>query len=81
MVGIYRETEGNPFFVEEVYQHLEDEGLLRHDDGTWRSKLDLAELDVPEGVRLVIGQRLERSWPQTRCSPNRSPWPRRSPSS
>ena len=60
VVGIYRETEGNPFFVEEVYQHLEDEGVLRHDDGTWRSELDLAELDVPEGVRLVIGRRLER---------------------
>ena len=60
VVGIYRETEGNPFFVEEVYQHLEDEGVLRRDDGTWRPELDLAELDVPEGVRLVIGRRLER---------------------
>ena len=60
VVGIYRETEGNPFFVEEVYQHLEDEGVLRRDDGTWRPELDLADLDVPEGVRLVIGRRLER---------------------
>ena len=60
VVGIYRETEGNPFFVEEVYQHLEDEGVLHQDDGSWRPELDLAELDVPEGVRLVIGRRLER---------------------
>ena len=60
VVGIYRETEGNPCFVEEVYQHVEDEGVLRRDDGTWRTELDLAALDVPEGVRQVIGRRLER---------------------
>ena len=60
VAGIYRETEGNPFFVEEVYQHLEDERVLHRDDGSWRPELDLANLDVPEGVRLVIGRRLER---------------------
>ena len=35
VAGIYRETEGNPFFVEEVYQHLEDERALHREDGTW----------------------------------------------
>ena len=65
VVGIYRETEGNPFFVEEVYQHLEDEGALHRNDGTWRPNLDLEELDVPEGVRLVIGRRLERVSPDS----------------
>ena len=65
VVGIYRETEGNPFFVEEVYQHLEDEGALHREDGTWRPSLDLEELDVPEGVRLVIGRRLERVSPDS----------------
>ena len=60
VAGIYRETEGNPFFVEEVYQHLQEEGALHRDDGTWRSDLNVEELDVPEGVRLVIGRRLER---------------------
>ncbi len=58
--GIYRETEGNPFFVEEVFQHLKEEGALFATDGQWRSDLELEQLDVPEGVRLVIGRRLER---------------------
>ena len=58
--GIYRETEGNPFFVEEVFQHLREEGTLFREDGGWLADLDLEELDVPEGVRLVIGRRLER---------------------
>ena len=60
VAGIYRETEGNPFFVEEVFQHLHEEGSLLGEDGSWRSDLELEDLDVPEGVRLVIGRRLER---------------------
>lgn len=57
---IYRETEGNPFFAEEVFKHLSEEGKLFDEDGGWRTDLDLDELDVPEGVKLVIGRRLAR---------------------
>ena len=60
VVAIHGETEGNPFFVEEVYQHLAEEGRLFDDQGQWRQDLSLEELDVPEGVRLVVGRRLER---------------------
>ena len=60
VAGIYRETEGNPFFVEEEFQHLHEQGSLLGEDGSWRSDLELEDLDVPEGVRLVIGWRLER---------------------
>ena len=60
VAGIYRETEGNPFFVEEEFQHLHEQGSLLGEDGSWRSDLELEDLDVPEGVRLVIGRRLER---------------------
>lgn len=58
--AIYSETEGNAFFVEEVFRHLLEEGKLLDAHGTWQSNLELDELDVPEGVRLVIGRRLER---------------------
>ena len=58
--AIYGETEGNPFFVEEVFQHLAEEGKLFDDQGHWRTDLEVSELDVPRGVRLVIGRRLER---------------------
>jgi eukaryotic-like serine/threonine-protein kinase len=57
---IFDETEGNPFFVEEVYQHLAEEGKLFDEKSAWRSRLQADELRVPEGVRLVIGRRLER---------------------
>jgi predicted Ser/Thr protein kinase len=57
---VFQETEGNPFFVEEVYRHLLDEGKLFDAEGHWQADLRLDALDVPEGVRLVIGRRLER---------------------
>jgi tetratricopeptide (TPR) repeat protein len=57
---VFQETEGNPFFVEEVYRHLLDEGKLFDAQGQWLTNLQLDALDVPEGVRLVIGRRLER---------------------
>src|SRR5262249_8459128 len=53
-------TEGNPFFVEEVFRHLVDEGRLFDKEGAWRQGLRSAELQVPQGVRLVIGRRLEK---------------------
>jgi len=58
--AIYGETEGNPFFVEEVYQHLAEEGKLFDEMGCWRPDLSIGELDVPQGVRLLIDRRLER---------------------
>jgi len=58
--AVYRETEGNPFFVEEVFHHLAAEGKLLDAQGRWRADLSISELEVPRGVRLVIGRRLER---------------------
>ena len=57
---VHGETDGLPFFVEEVFHHLAEEGKLFDAKGRWRAGLDVGELDVPEGVRLVIGRRLER---------------------
>ncbi|HUE97222.1 MAG TPA: AAA family ATPase, partial [Longimicrobiaceae bacterium] len=63
--AIHRGTEGNAFFVEEVFRHLSEEGLLFDDEGRWRRDLDVANLDVPEGVRLVTTRRLGRLDPET----------------
>jgi tetratricopeptide (TPR) repeat protein len=57
---IYRETEGNPFFVEEIFKHFAEEGKLFDVKGGWRSDVEIGEAEVPRGVRLVIGRRLER---------------------
>ena len=57
---VHSETDGNPFFVEEVYQHLAEEGTIFDAAGRWRTDLKAGRIDVPEGVRLVISRRLER---------------------
>lgn len=57
---VFKETEGNPFFVEEVFRHLAEEGKLFDEKGAFRPELRVDQLQVPEGVRLVLGRRLER---------------------
>jgi class 3 adenylate cyclase/tetratricopeptide (TPR) repeat protein len=57
---IHRETEGNPFFVEEVYLHLVESGVLLDEHGRLRRDLRLDEVSVPESIRLVVGERLDR---------------------
>ncbi|MGY1616966.1 ATP-binding protein [Geodermatophilus sp. SYSU D00691] len=57
---IESETEGNPFFIEEVFLHLAESGELFDEHGQLRRDLHVDEVSVPEGVRLVVGQRLER---------------------
>jgi class 3 adenylate cyclase/tetratricopeptide (TPR) repeat protein len=57
---VYAETEGNPFFTEEVFKHLAEQGRLFDADGRFRTDLTVEQLDVPEGARTVIGARLRR---------------------
>ncbi len=56
---VYSETEGNPFFVEELYRHLVDSGKLFEDDGGWNASLELADDEVPRGVRLLVERRMQ----------------------
>src|ERR1700723_684171 len=53
---IFGESQGYPFFVEEVYQHLIEEGKVFDAAGQFRTDLKLDESDVPENVRLIVGR-------------------------
>ena len=57
---IFEESQGNPFFVEEVYRHLIEEGRIFDTAGQFRSDVEIDEIDVPENVRLIIGRRMDR---------------------
>src|ERR1700722_2879112 len=57
---VFAETEGNPFFVEELFRHLEEENRLYDSAGQFRSQLRIGELDAPPSVRLVVARRLAR---------------------
>jgi predicted ATPase/class 3 adenylate cyclase len=55
-------AEGNPFFIGEILRHLAETGaLVRGEDGRWDTAArSWDELEIPEGVRDVIGRRLSR---------------------
>jgi predicted ATPase len=57
---IFEESQGYPFFVEEVYRHLVEEGKVFDEAGQFRKDIKIDEIDVPENVRLIIERRLER---------------------
>ena len=58
--AIYGETNGNPFFVREVFRHLTEEGKLLLRGARWSTDLSIGELGIPEGVRQVVRRRLSR---------------------
>jgi hypothetical protein len=57
---LWSETEGNPFFVQEIIRSLVESGRIVQREGVWTTDFDLDELGIPEGVREVIGRRLTR---------------------
>ena len=58
-VAVHRETEGNPFFVEEVLKALIERGSVRRESGRWK-RCDMDELLIPQSVKEAIGHRLDR---------------------
>lgn len=58
--AIFEETDGNPFFVEEVFRYLAEEGKLFDENGKWLPGLRAEDFQVPASVRLVLGRRLHR---------------------
>jgi DNA-binding SARP family transcriptional activator len=55
------ETEGNPFFIEEVVRHIRDTA------GALTEEVTLEEAGVPDGVREVTARRLRRLTEPTRA--------------
>jgi DNA-binding SARP family transcriptional activator len=57
--ALYRETDGNPFFVAEVLRHLSESGAILQDEtGHWTTAGRGNQLIVPDSVRQVIGARV-----------------------
>lgn len=56
---VHRRTEGNPYFVQQVLRVLVERGDVFRKDGIWDRRA-IEEIEVPESVRSVIGQRLSK---------------------
>jgi class 3 adenylate cyclase len=59
--AVYRESAGNPFFIEEILRHLVESGGIYYSDGRWVSDADdIQDLGIPQGIRDVIDRRVSR---------------------
>jgi len=61
--AVHRETEGNPFFVEEVLKALIERGSVRRESGRWKRD-EVAGLAIPQSVKAAVGHRLDRVSPE-----------------
>ena len=62
---LHDETEGNPFFIGQVLQHLVETGAIIEQGDRWVPGARPEEIGIPEGVREVVGRRLARLQPAT----------------
>lgn len=58
--AIHRETEGNPFFIEEVCKALIEQGQVACTADDCRVTARVEDLEIPQSVRLTIQARLAR---------------------
>jgi predicted ATPase len=59
--ALHSETEGNPFFIEEIVRHLTEAGVRASAAGA----SELQRFGLPEGVSQMISRRLDRLDPKT----------------
>ena len=57
---IIQRTGGNPFFMEETFQVLLDEGALRRDGAAVRLTKALGDLKIPPTVQAILAARIDR---------------------
>jgi len=62
---VARHTEGNPLFVVEMLKHLDEVRALTGRE-EWDAPITLEDIGLPEGIRQLMGRRLERLDPTTR---------------
>ncbi len=65
--AIHKESDGNPYFVEEIVRHLIDSGALYQQGGRWLTDArEGEELGIPSGIREAVARRLASLCSETR---------------
>ncbi len=62
--AIHHETEGNPFFIEEVVKSLIEQGQIFREGGAWQ-RGEIEELAIPQSIKDAVGRRLNGVRPET----------------
>lgn len=53
-------SEGNPFYLEEIIRNLIDQGVLLHEDNTWRATQEITRVIIPDTLHGVLLARIDR---------------------
>ncbi|UCE72958.1 MAG: tetratricopeptide repeat protein [Methanomassiliicoccales archaeon] len=56
---IFKETEGNPFFIEEMLHSFQDEGAISFKEGGWHIS-EVSGIAIPSTIKDLIALRIER---------------------
>ncbi len=56
---IFKETEGNPFFIEEMLNTFQDEGIILQKEDGWQIK-EVSDIEIPSTIMDLISLRLDR---------------------
>jgi predicted ATPase len=58
VTAITRDTEGNPFFIEEVVKGLVERDALHRDGGEWKL-VEGTDHFIPQSIQIALGKRLD----------------------
>lgn len=57
---VYKVTEGNSLYIEEVCKGLIEEGIIYREGSHWKLKPDVTEVQLPQSIHLTIQSRLKK---------------------
>lgn len=57
---IFKKSEGNPLYVEEILKSLLNDNTLNLKDKTWHKDLDYSKIEIPNSITEVVQMRLDR---------------------
>ena len=60
IMKIYKESEGNPFFLLEVLKMLASDGDIVSIDNQWKPNKEVEEFEIPSKIYDIIARRLDR---------------------
>jgi class 3 adenylate cyclase/tetratricopeptide (TPR) repeat protein len=63
---IQRQTQGNPFYLEELVNSLIESKTLAQDDVNWRVTKPISDADIPSSIHGLISGRLDRLEKETK---------------
>ncbi len=59
LLMVYRETEGNPYFIVEMLNSMVDEGVIDPYSYTWDPEKDLSDIKIPSSIKDITVRRIE----------------------